>query len=118
MAREAAPTLLNVGNGVLGLFYACVLTLAVERVGHAWWTDRLAAVGRLALTNYLLQTVVVTTALYGYGLGWYGRVDFLSGLGLSVVIFAAQVVASHWWVTRWGSGPVERLWRRLAYGTS
>ena len=74
----------------------------------------LAAVGRLALTNYLAQSVVVTTLLYGYGFGLYGRIGMLEGLLIAVAVFGLQTAASVWWVARFQSGPVEWVWRTRA----
>ena len=74
------------------------------------------AVGRTALTNYLLQTVACTTLYYSWGGGLYGTVGPLLGLVPTVVIYVAQLAVSVWWVQRFEYGPMERLWRRLTYG--
>ena len=108
--------LLGVGNGLLGVFYATVIILLARKPGWEGRLDPFAAVGRLALTNYLLQTVIVTTLLYGYGLGLYGRVGALLGLPIALVVYGAQVVGSRWWVRRFRFGPAEWLWRTVAYG--
>jgi uncharacterized protein len=76
----------------------------------------LAAVGRSALSNYLLQSVIGTMIFYSYGLGLYGRVGPALGVGLSVVIFLVQVPVSVWWLRRFQFGPVEWVWRSLTYG--
>ena len=80
--RPLIPTLLELGSAMLGLGYGCVILVLLN---DARWQSRLtglAAVGRMALTNYLLQTVVVTTLLYNYGAGLYGRLGIVSGLPL------------------------------------
>jgi uncharacterized protein len=82
------------------------------------WRKRiavLAPVGRMALTNYLTHSLVFTTLSYGYGLGWYGRVSFTAGLGLTLVTYVAQIVLSRWWLARFRFGPAEWLWRSLTY---
>ena len=76
----------------------------------------LAPVGQMSLTNYLLQSVICTTLFYSYGLGLFGKVGPLLGLGPTIAIFAGQVVLSGWWLRRFRFGPVEWLWRRLTYG--
>jgi uncharacterized protein len=109
-------TVMNLGNAMLGLFYGCVILLLLER---AEWTRRLgglAAVGRLALTNYLLQTVVLTTLVYEYGAGLYGRLGFAPILPIALLIFLVQVVLSRWWLQRFRFGPMEWLWRSASYG--
>ena len=104
----------GVGSGLFGLLYASVIVLVVERPGGRRLLRPLAAVGRLALTNYLLQTVVVTTLLYGYGFGLYGRIGMLQGLFIAVTVFGFQAVGSVWWVARFHRGPAEWVWRTLA----
>ena len=116
VARPLLPALLDMGSGMLGLFYACVIMLLVQRTD---WSRRLggvAAVGRLALTNYLVQTVLVTTLLYGYGAGLYGRLGIVTGLPVALLIFMVQIALSRWWIQRFRFGPVEWLWRTATYG--
>ena len=110
------PSAVRLGGGLVGLFYASVIILVAQRVG---WDRRLApfaAVGRLALTSYLLQTVVVTTLLYGYGFGLYGQIREAACLVLLVVIYVANVALATWWLRRFRMGPVEWLWRCASYG--
>jgi uncharacterized protein len=76
----------------------------------------LGAVGRMALTNYLLQTLICTTLFYGYGFGLYGQVGAALGFVLTLAIFALQVGWSVWWLRRFQFGPAEWLWRTLTYG--
>lgn len=70
----------------------------------------------MALTNYLLQSLVCTTLHYSWGIGLYGRVGPLLGFVPTIAIYAAQVVFSVWWLRHFASGPMEWLWRRLTYG--
>ena len=74
------------------------------------------AVGRLALTNYLLQSIICTTLFYSWGFGLYGRVHPLLGFVPTIAIYAGQVMVSIWWLRHFGAGPMEWLWRRLTYG--
>jgi uncharacterized protein len=83
------------------------------------WQRRLmpfSYVGRMALTNYLLQSLICTTIFYSYGLGLYGRMGPLANLFLGVAIYSAQVPLSRWWLNSHRYGPVEWLWRRMTYG--
>jgi uncharacterized protein len=70
----------------------------------------------MALTNYLLQSVICTTIFYSYGLGLYGQVGPAAGVSLTVLIFVTQIMLSVWWMRRFRFGPVEWLWRTLTYG--
>jgi uncharacterized protein len=74
----------------------------------------LAAVGRLALSNYLLQTAVFTTVFYGHGLGLFARVDRIHQLALVVALCVVQVAASRLWLRWFAMGPVEWAWRASA----
>ena len=75
-----------------------------------------APLGRMALTQYLLQSVVCTWVFNGYGLGLYGRVSVSACLAGGLVLFALQVWSSRLWLDRFPTGPAEWLWRRLSYG--
>jgi uncharacterized protein len=77
---------------------------------------RFAALGRTAFSNYILQTIVCTTIFYGYGLGYFGSVDRLRQVLLTLAIFAAQVMLAPLWLRYFSLGPLEWLWRRLTYG--
>lgn len=77
---------------------------------------RLAAVGRMAFTNYLMQTAICTSIFYGHGLGLYGSVGRVGQLALTIGIFALQLVWSPLWLERFSMGPLEWLWRTLTYG--
>ena len=76
----------------------------------------LAAVGRMALTNYLVQSVMFTLTFYGYGGGLYGEVSPAWSILLALIIFPLQMMLSHWWLRRFRYGPVEWGWRCLTYG--
>ncbi len=104
------------GAPALMLFYVSGLTLLTQRES---WRERLAPlgpVGRMALTNYLTQSMLGTLIFYGYGLGLYGRTTPLFGVILVIVIFLAQIRFSAWWLARYQFGPMEWLWRSLTYG--
>ena len=109
---------LTIGVPAGSLFYATTVALLWEQLR---WRERLrpfAAVGRMALTNYLLQSIVCTALFYSWGLKLYGRVNPLVGLVPTVVIYGVQVLLSVWWFRRFAMGPMEWLWRRLTYGTA
>jgi len=76
----------------------------------------LAAVGRLALSTYLAQSLVMTTLAYGYGLGLYGTITHGQAVGLAIVLFALQVPLAVLYARRFRFGPAEWLWRAGTYG--
>ena len=72
--------------------------------------------GRMALTNYLTQSLVMTTVFYFFGLGLYGKLHLHWSLLIAFSVALAQVPLSRWWLSRHAMGPAEWLWRRLTYG--
>lgn len=88
---------------------------------HPRWRRLLnvfSPVGRMALTNYLLQTLIGLWLFYGYmpGPGWAGEVGPVGLVPILVVVFGAQIAFSAWWLRRYRFGPMEWLWRSLTYG--
>ncbi len=83
------------------------------------WRKRLvflAPVGRMALTNYLLQSVIIVFLFYGVGLNLLGKVGASVCVVLSLVVFGCQMAISQWWLKRFRFGPMEWVWRCLTYG--
>ena len=76
----------------------------------------LGAVGRMTLTNYLMQSIICSLIFYGHGLGLVGKVDHLGQILMTGLIWIAQLVLSPIWLARFQFGPAEWLWRSLAYG--
>lgn len=115
-ANLGLDALYHVGVPAMALFYVCGVVLLFQ---HRAWRGPLqlfAPVGRMALTNYLGQSVVCVALFYGLGLGWYGEVGPTACVGLTVVVFLGQAAASQWWLARFRFGPAEWAWRCLAYG--
>jgi uncharacterized protein len=83
--------------------------------GASRLTRRLAAVGRTAFSNYILQTVLCTTIFYGHGFGLFGEVDRVTQAGIVLAIWAFQLVVSPIWLRSFHFGPLEWLWRSLVY---
>jgi uncharacterized protein len=101
--------------GVAAFYVAC-LTLLFLRPA---WQQRLvvlAPVGRMALTNYLTQTVASLLFFYGFGLGFITTLGPAACVALTLAFFSLQVVFSHLWLARFRFGPAEWLWRSLTYG--
>lgn len=77
---------------------------------------RFTAVGRMALTNYLTHSIVLTTVFYGYGLGLYGNVPRAAQMLFVAAVITLQLFVSPLWLKHFRFGPVEWLWRTLTYG--
>ncbi|MBT8107642.1 MAG: DUF418 domain-containing protein, partial [Gammaproteobacteria bacterium] len=112
------------GGGVANYFGS--IFVALGHIGLVMWVarsgalrrlmDRFAAVGRMALTNYLAHSIILTTVFYGYGFGLYGSVPRFWQMGFVLAVVALQLLWSKWWLERYRFGPVEWLWRSLTYG--
>ena len=76
--------------------------------------SRLAAAGRMAFTNYLATSIVMTTIFYGYGLGLFGSVGRLPLYLFCFGMWAAMLLWSKPWLERYHYGPLEWLWRSLS----
>ena len=120
-AAASLYDLINMGARVfadpgLSIFYMTSIVLLYQ---NRQWMERLkplAYVGRMALSNYLFQSLVCTTIFYSYGLGLYGQVGHAAGMVLTIIIFTAQIYISRYWLERYRFGPMEWVWRTLTYG--
>ena len=109
-------TLFNyVGSFGVFLGYVALVMLAVQAGRLPGLQQRLAAVGRMALTNYISQSVLCTLFFYGHGLGIFGRVSALGQVGVVLAVWALQLAWSPWWLRRFRFGPLEWLWRTATY---
>ena len=75
-----------------------------------------APLGRMAFTNYVAQSIIFGWIFYGYGLGLFGRLGITPALAIGLIVYAAQVRFSTWWLHHYRYGPLEWLWRSLMYG--
>jgi uncharacterized protein len=110
--QQSWPSL--IGTVPLAFAYASAFALAWPRASR--WLGVFAAPGRMALTNYLVQSVVGVVLFYGTGFGLVGRLPILGFYAYAVVLFALQAWFSRWWLARHAQGPMEALWRRWTYG--
>ena len=104
--------------GSVGVFLGYVgMIMLLDRSGRlARARARLAAVGRMAFTNYIAQSVLCTLIFYGHGLGLFERVGSAACIGIVVAVWTLQLAWSPWWLARFRFGPLEWLWRTLSYG--
>jgi len=115
VAENLGRLCLVVAAPALMLFYASSVILMTQRETWRRRLAPLAAVGRTALSNYLLQSLICTTIFYSYGVALFGKVSPALGLLLTLTIFLIQIPLSVWWLRRFQFGPVEWLWRSLTY---
>jgi len=76
----------------------------------------LAPMGRMALTNYLVQTIIGITLYYGVGFNLGGNIGPAYFIPIGLGVYALQIVYSNWWFKHFNYGPMEWIWRQLTYG--
>ncbi|RZJ18490.1 MAG: DUF418 domain-containing protein [Brevundimonas sp.] len=98
------------------LGYASAIIVLVTR-GAGWLKAILAPVGQMAFTNYLAQTIIMTSIFYmPWGPRLYGQLDYVQLWGVVAAVWAIQLIWSRLWLSRFAMGPLEWVWRCLTYG--
>lgn len=110
-------TLNYVGSLFMAAGYTGVVMLICKLGVLRFVTTPLAAVGRLALTNYLAQTVICVFVFSGFGLDQFNQMSRVELLGVTAGIWGLQIVFSVLWLKRFRMGPMEWVWRSLTYMT-
>jgi uncharacterized protein len=103
-----------VGFPLLAIGYAATTILLV--INGRRLLDVFAPVGRMALTNYLMHSIICVMLSYGFGLGLWWRIGASTAMAIAAGIVVLQIPLSAWWLSRFRFGPVEWIWRRLTYG--
>lgn len=112
---NAASAVFQLAQSLLAAGYLGLFVLAVQQ---SFWRRLLlwlAPLGRMALTNYLLQSVVLASVFYGYGWAQYGLLGRAEQLLIIVALIPAQWLFSSLWLRYFRYGPMEWLWRCITY---
>jgi uncharacterized protein len=109
-------TLVLVFGPVLTFGYISAFVLLTQRDTWRRRLTPLEAAGRMALSNYIAQSIIATLIFYSYGLGLFGQVGAFAGLVLTFAIWLIQLPISVLWLGKFRFGPLEWLWRSLTYG--
>ena len=99
----------------LALGYASLIMLLLRMKFLQWLWQAFAATGRLAFTNYFMQTILCTLFFYGYGFGYFGRLSQTELYFFVAELWIIQIVFSVFWLRFYEYGPIEWLWRCLVY---
>ncbi len=97
------------------MMYISWLTLIYYNVKSTKWLDKMASVGRMSVTNYMLQGFIGVPLFYGFGLNWALETTYLQALIVGLVIYYVLMELSDWWIKRYYYGPIEWLWRSLTW---
>jgi uncharacterized protein len=111
------------GGTLFNYWGSAAVAMAYVSLVMIWWRSSVAeplkrvlgAVGRMAFSNYILETIICTTMFYGHGFGLFGMVPRWAQLCIVVAIWIILVCWSHSWLKRFRFGPLEWLWRGLTY---
>jgi uncharacterized protein len=104
----------NVTAPLIATGYAAILILVVKAGRAPALMGRLGAAGRMALTNYLMSSILMTTLFYGTGFGLFGTLDRAQLLLPVLVTWALILAWSKPWLAHFHQGPFEWLWRTVA----
>jgi uncharacterized protein len=103
------------GSLLVALGYIGLVMLLVKSKPTGALVRTMQPVGRMAFTNYLLQTVLMTAVFYGHGLGLFGQVERWGQVLIVFAVWAFEIWLSNIWLARFRFGPAEWLWRTLTY---
>lgn len=106
------------GAPILAVGYIFAFAWLYTKFPQSIFMQSFESVGKLSLTNYLMQTVICTTIFYGYGFGLFNKLGTLNGIILAIFIFSLQCVASHFYLKFFRRGPIEfvlRMWTNLSW---
>ncbi|WP_251358592.1 DUF418 domain-containing protein [Kangiella sp. TOML190] len=100
----------------IALAYVAIFCLWFKSGLGLWIRHKFEAVGRMAFTNYITQSVICTTIFYGFGFGYFAELERYQLYFIVLAIFMLQLVWSELWLKKYYFGPLEWLWRSLTYG--
>lgn len=103
----------QIGRPLIALAHAAALLLVIRAGAVTWLTNRLAAAGRMAFSNYLMTSIITSLVFCGYGLGLYGELSRAQQLWVVAGVWAFILTWSQPWLTRFQYGPFEWVWRSL-----
>lgn len=116
MPHRTTADLWNYTGSVLAsIGYAAFFVLLVKLNLLGWLRRHLAAVGQMAFTNYLMQSILTAVFFLGWGFNYAGELDYAQQLIVVAAIWALELAWSPWWLARFNFGPAEWLWRSLTY---
>ena len=113
--RTVADVWNYAGSVVTSIGYAAVLILLIKRGSLTGLRRSLAAVGQMAFSNYLCQSVLTSILFLGWGFGLAGKLDYAEQLLVVLAVWGLQLIVSPLWLRNFRFGPAEWLWRSLTY---
>ena len=115
LLQGVGESLFFIGQFVMAVGY---FGLIMRLLSHEKWHQRLTVfspMGRMALTNYIMHSVILSSIFYGYAGGYFGEISRAPQMLIVAAIIALQLIFSRWWLNNYAFGPLEWLWRSLSY---
>jgi uncharacterized protein len=100
---------------LLTLGHVSLIMLLLKAGWFKNFFNRFAAVGRMAFSNYILQSIICSFIFLGYGFGYFARIEYYQLFLIVIAIWIFQLIASPIWLTYFKFGPLEWVWRSLTY---
>ncbi|WP_144392875.1 DUF418 domain-containing protein [Pleionea sediminis] len=104
------------GSTFSALGYMSLLMWMSQNIETNFFKRSMAKVGQMAFTNYILQSLICTTIIYGYGLNLYGKLERFDQVLFTFAVWMILLIFSSVWLSRFRFGPLEKVWRALTYG--
>ncbi len=108
-------TAMDLNNLAMTLIILSVFVILYKRAKPRKWLSKFSAYGRMALSNYVFQSILGTFLLFGWGLGYLGELRNVYTFGIAILVVAFQMALSSWWLKRFQYGPLEWLWRSATF---
>jgi uncharacterized protein len=115
LLQVVGEALFLIGQFVMTVGY---FGLVMVLLTHEKWRKRLAVfipMGRMALTNYIMHSVILSSIFHGYAGGYFGEISRAAQMLIAFAIIVLQLRLSRWWLNHYAFGPLEWLWRCLSY---
>ncbi|MBN6205449.1 DUF418 domain-containing protein [Ralstonia pickettii] len=111
--EQLIQVLLIMSGLSLAFFYISSIVLLLERGKWKKLLQPFSYIGRMALTNYILQTIIGVGLFTGFGM--FGELNIALGILISIIVFPLQMLFSFLWLTYFRFGPLEWIWRSFTY---
>ncbi len=103
----------TIGGFASAIFYAITVAFLYDKLKKIF--RLIGYVGKMALSNYILQSIIGVTLFYSIGFGLYGKLTPLQTIAVGLIVYPVQIILSYWWLKKYKRGPLEWLWRSLIY---
>lgn len=115
LLQVVGQLLFYIAQCLLSAGYLGLVIFALNKKRWLKFLDAFSPMGQMALTNYLMQSIILSLIFYGYAGGQYGEISRAPQMLIVLAIIVSQLFFSQWWLNRYRFGPMEWLWRSLTY---